>query len=723
MHTTPLAALLLAMTATLATAQPATPPTPPPTAARPVTESIHGTTITDNFRWLEGDNSDPTSMGKVTDEVSAWTDAQNAHTRAVLDNLPARKSIEEAFRPLMQIGSVSAPAMAADRYFYTKREGTENQPRVLMRIGHAGTPQVLLDPAKIDPSGLTALGGMLPSQDGKLLAFSLYRKGDENTTIYFLEVDTGRWLPDTLTTKAQPIQWLPDNSGLFYERLDNIDDPYSARIMFHKLGTHPRFNPVLFKQYTKAENEKLATTWGPGATVSKDGNWMVLTYWTSTSSNDIWAIDLRKWFKDGTFDKREIKVGADNNFFGQIHGDTLFVITDYKAPNKQILAVDLNNPQEANWKTIVPENPNAVLQTLGIARGLIAAEYEEKATSRIYIFDLAGKPKGTLNLPGIGSAGLSAEDDRTEAFLSFTSFNFPSTIFRVDLATPQAEPTVWERPQVPVDPSTVQVDQVQFKSKDGTPVTMFIVHKKGLVLDGNNPTILNAYGGFNISQTPFFAPTLFPWFDAGGVFALPNIRGGGEYGKPWHQGGMLANKQNTFNDMIAAAQWLIDNKYTNPNRLATVGGSNGGLLMGAMITQRPDLFRAVVCQVPLLDMLRYQNFLMARYWVPEYGTAENPDHLAWLKAYSPYHNIKPGTKYPAVLFTAGENDTRVHALHARKMAAALQAATASDPAERPILLWVDRDAGHGAGKPLNLRIRDAVDSRIFLMWQLGMLPK
>ena len=274
---------------------------------------------------------------------------------------------------------------------------------------------------------------------------------------------------------------------------------------------------------------------------------------------------------------------------------------------------------------------------------------------------------------------------------------------------------------MPVDPDSVEVKQVTYKSKDGTPVTMFIVHKKGVVLNGDNPTILSGYGGFNISMTPNFSPTMFQWFDAGGVYAIPNLRGGGEYGKNWHDSGMLDKKQNVFDDMIAAAEWLIENKYTSPKRLGVSGGSNGGLLMGAMITQRPDLFSAVVCAVPLLDMLRYQNFLMARYWVPEYGSAEDAEQFKALIKYSPYQHIKPGTKYPAILFTAGENDTRVHALHARKMAAAIQAATASDPTTKPVMLWVDREAGHGQGKPLNLRVRDTADQRIFFMWQLGML--
>jgi len=321
----------------------------------------------------------------------------------------------------------------------------------------------------------------------------------------------------------------------------------------------------------------------------------------------------------------------------------------------------------------------------------------------------------------LGSADLSAELDRTEAYLTFTSFNYPTTVFRVDLTRPDAEPELWERPAVPVDPASVEVQQVWYSSKDGTRISMFLVHKKGLLRQGENPTLLTGYGGFNISETPSFNATLFQWFEAGGVYALPNLRGGGEYGDTWHQAGMLSRKQNVFDDFFAAAEYLIAQKYTNPKRLAILGGSNGGLLTGAAVVQRPELFAAAIVAVPLLDMLRYQNFLMARYWVPEYGSAEDAEQFKYLHAYSPYHQVKPGTRYPAVLLTAGENDARVHALHARKMTAALQAANASDPGQPPVLLWVDREAGHGQGKPLKLRIRDAADQRIFLMWELGML--
>lgn len=742
MPATPLRTALCALIMTPTTLLAASPAAPPPTEKRPVEEVIHGKTFIDDYRWLEGDNADPADMGKVTPEVSKWTDAQNAHTRAVLDGLPGRKALEARLRPLMEVGAVSSPVMRGDNYFYTKREGKDKQPKLYVRSGASGTPRVLLDPATIDPTGLTAMGGFDPSQDGTLLAYGLYRAGDENTTIRVLNVKTGEKLSDEIAGKADVVQWLPDNAGFFYSNLENVKDPYSRQIMFHTLGDPQSADKRLFRQFTKDQDAKLATTWGPGASVSRDGRWMTLMYWTSTSANDIWVVDLDQWRKDGTFAKREVKVGAASTFFGGVENGTLYLLTDYNAGRKHILAIDVTQPDlretaktadgKPVWRTVVPEHPFAVIKEFGIAGlskdgsggGLLAVDYEERAASKLRLFSLAGQPKGELKLPGIGSAGVSVEHDRTEAFVSFTSFNYPTTIFRVDLAKPDAEPAVWERPDVPVDPSIVTVRQVFFDSKDGTQVPMFIVHKPGLKLDGNNPTLMSGYGGFNVSQTPFFAPTLFPWLEAGGVFVSVNLRGGGEMGKHWHTGGMRENKQTSFDDMIAAAEWLVKNKYTNPERLAASGGSNGGLLMGALITQRPDLFKAIICAVPLLDMLRYQNFLMARYWVPEYGSAESESEFEWLAKYSPYQHVKPGTKYPAVLFTAGENDTRVHALHARKMAAAVQAATASDPKDKPVLLWVDREAGHGAGKPLDLRIRDAADSRAFIMWQLGVeLPK
>jgi prolyl oligopeptidase len=710
---------------------------PPPTLRRPVEETLHGVAFVDEYRWLEGDLSDAKAYGKITPEVAEWTDAQNAYTRAVLDNIPGRWALEQRLRTLMEMGSVSAPVMRGARYFYTRRDGAMKQPRLHVRESHDGESRVLVDPVAIDPTGLTAMGGFDPSQDGSLLAYTVFKAGDENTTVRVLNVKTGEHLADEIPGKADVIQWLPDNSGFYYTNLENVKDPYSRQIMLHRLGEPVEKDKRVFRQFTREQNEKLATTWGPGASVSRDGRWMALMYWTSTRSNDLWIVDLEQWAKTGELVKRPVSVGADARFFGAVETidgkPTLLMMTDLDAPRMRVVAVDLalsdltqgaRGPEGAPaWREIIPQSPvgerGGVLKEFGIAEGLIAAEFEENATSRVRLFSMTGEPRGELRLPGLGSAGIRVERDRTEAFVSYTSFNSPNTIFRVDLARPEAEPAVWARPDAPVDPSLVVVEQQWFESKDGTRVPMFIVHKPGITLDGSNPVLMTGYGGFNISQTPGFSPTLFTWFEAGGVFVSVNLRGGGEFGSTWHQAGIRENKQNSFDDFIAAAEWLIAKGYTRPERLAAVGGSNGGLLMGALLTQRPDLFRAIVCAVPLLDMLRYERFLMARFWAPEYGTAESPAEFAWLKEYSPYQRVQAGVNYPAVLFTAGENDTRVHPMHARKMAAAVQAATNADPRERPVLLWVDRDAGHGAGKPLNLRVRDAADMRSFIMWQLG----
>ncbi len=706
-----LAVALLALSLPAAAAPPAA---PPPTEARPVTDVLHGESIVDPYRWLEGDEK-----GALTPEVNAWTDAQLAYTRQVLDNLPGRKAVEDRLRELMEVGAITAPRMRGNRYFYGKREGNENQARVFMREGLSGAPKLLLDPNTLDAKGLVTVSWTSPDPAGKLLAFGMYRAGDENSTLYVLDVDSGRWLADEIPGKVGGVDWLPDSTGFFYRNLENVKDPYSGQVMFHRLGTHPRQDVRLFRQYTKEENAKLATTYGPGFSISEDGRWGFLGYATGTSTNDLWAVDLDRWKRTGEFVRTDVLVGSESTSRGTSLGDTLFLHTTDGAKNGRVVAVDLNAPARAGWKTLVPERKDVSIRGVSLARGILVVNLLKDAATRIELYALDGKPLGELPLPGIGTAYLSTSQDRTEAFLTFTSFNEPSGVYRVDLATKKLE--LWERPKVPVDPSLVEVKQVFYPSKDGTKVPMFVIHKKGLKLDGSNPTLLYAYGGFNVSQTPSFSATLFPWFEAGGVYALAGLRGGGEYGDAWHEAGMLERKQNVYDDFIAAAEWLIAQKYTKPAKLAVSGGSNGGLLTGAVLTQRPELFGAVISAVPLLDMLRYQSFLMARYWIPEYGTAENPEHFRFLKAYSPYHNVKKGTKYPAVLLTAGENDSRVHPLHARKMAALLQASTASDPATKPVLLWVDREAGHGQGKPLALRVRDVADQRMFLMWQLGML--
>lgn len=692
----------------------------PETAKHPVTQNFHGTTIQDPYRWLEG-SAAPELAGKPDKEldarVAAWTDAQNAHTRHLLDSLPGRQKLEARLRELMQVPSIGTPVDRGERYFFTKREGTQAQPVVYVQKGLDGKPSSLLDVNALDASqGLTALAWFEPNHDGRLLAFGTYRAGDEKTTANVLNVETGEWLADEVPGKVEFVGWRPDSSGFFYSRLADVNNPYSKQIRYHRMGSYHRQDPVLFEQYKEGPH---ASTWGPFAITDRNTRWLVLGYWTGGDSNDLWVVDLNEWFRTGKVTRREIVTGTKATFSGEILGDTLYMSTTVDAPNGKIVAVDLKNPSADRWKTLVAERKDHALQKMGLAKGMIVTDSLRNATTKIDTFDLNGRLLSTITLPGIGSASITADEERTDAFVRYQSFNEPSSIYHVDLAKNTRK--LWVRPDVPVDPALIEVKQVFYTSKDGTKVPMFIVHRKGLKLDGKNPTLLYGYGGFNNSETPAFSATLFPWFEAGGVYALPNLRGGGEFGEAWHRAGMLEKKQNVYDDFIGAAEWLIANKYTTPRRLAVSGGSNGGLLTGAVLTQRPELFGAVISQVPLLDMLRYEHFLMAKYWVPEYGSAQEAGQFGFLRKYSPYQNVRPGVKYPAVLLTAGENDSRVHPLHARKMAAALQAATASDQSKQPILLWVDRSAGHGQGKPLNLRIRDVADQRMFLMWQLGML--
>jgi prolyl oligopeptidase len=693
----------------------------PATKSDPVTEWLHGIEIVDRYRWLEGDNSDPAEMGRVTSEVAAWTDAQNAYTRKVLDHIPGRARIEARLRALMQTGAVGPPEVRGSRYFFAKRLGHQDQAVIYCRDGYRGESRELVDPVKLDPSGLTTVEWSSSSPDGRLLAFGTFRAGDENTTLHLFDVDAGRMLPLEIPDKTQAPDWLPDGSGFVYQNLRDPKDPYSGQVMFHRLGTDRASDVVLFRQFTRDENEKLATTWGPTGSLSRDGRWLVLGYFVDTTSNDLWIADFDAFRRTGQLVKTVVSVGETGQAAGTVIDDTLFIQTTKGAPRGRVVAVSAASPDHARWRDIVPERSDAVIEAVAFGLGVIAVTYLENASNVVHVFDLTGRLLGVLNQPGLGAVSVTAEEDRTEAYLTFTSFNYPTTIFRVDLARPHDPPELWERPDVPVDPATVGVEQVWYASKDGTLVSMFLVGKRGLERTGERPTILTGYGGFNVSETPMFVPHLFQWFEAGGLYAVPNIRGGGEYGDAWHKAALLERKQNSFDDFIAAADWLVAERYTTPAKLAILGGSNGGLLMGAAITQRPALCRAALVLVPLLDMIRYQHFLMARYWVPEYGSSEDPAHLPFLAAYSPYHHVTPGTAYPAVLFTAGEHDTRVHAMHARKMGALLQACTASDPSTQPVLVWVDRNAGHGQGKPLKLRILEVLDQRVFVMWQLGMM--
>lgn len=678
---------------------------PPPTPVMPVTEQMHGHAIVDNYRWLEAFERD-------SEEVRQWTDLQNAFTRAVLDDVPGRAALEQRLSELMQIGAVTSPVMRGNLYFYTERKGDENQAVLYVRLGHDGQPRELVNPNTLDERGLYSLDWFAPNHDGSLLAFGLSYAGDEMTVLHVLDVGSGQWLADEITGKIEMVGWLPDSSGFVYGVLEDPSDAYSRAYRVHKLGRHIRHNPMLIMQEQPSRI--------PDAMLSRDGRWLIEITFEGWASQELHIIDMARWERTGQLDRIPLAVGLNARFSPeQIVGDTLYMFTTLNAPNGMLYAVDLNSPARENWKVVIPERDDAVLRSVSLAQGILVANLQKNATTRLERFRMDGTSLGEIQLPGLGTASISARYDRTEAFISFTSYNEPTSIYRVDLLNDEQR-ELWARPDVPVDPAMVQVTQEWATSKDGVRVPMFIVHRKGLEMNGDHPTLLYGYGGFNISMTPYFIATNFPFYEQGGVYVVANLRGGGEFGQAWHRGGMLANKQNVFDDFYAVAEHLIERGYTNPGRLAILGGSNGGLLTGVAVTQRPDLFAAAISAVPLLDMLRYHQFLMARFWIPEYGSSEDPEQFQWLHAYSPYHNIEPGRAYPAVMFTAGENDARTHPLHARKMAAAMQTLAANDPQDRPILLWVDRDAGHGVGKPLHLRIRDVADRWAFVMRQTGM---
>lgn len=691
---------------------------PPPTPAEPVVDTIHGVEVVDPYRWLEGSAASElkTPDAALDARVAAWTAAQNAYARAVLDAIPGRATVAARLTELLDLGEVSSPALRGNRYFLHERGPAQNSAALTVREGPAGAPRVLVDPNALDAEGLTSLAWSEPSPDGSRVAFALIRGGDENTRLNLLDAATGDWLADEIPGKAGEVSWLPDSSGFFYRRYADPADPYSAQIRFHRVGSHPRFDPVLAAQ---AKEGPLATTWGPRATASGDGRWLIVRYWTSTDAQDLWAIDLDRWRRTGEVVETTIHRGEEARSQGPVVGDVFYMMTTLGAPNGRVVAVDLNHPERERWREVVAERAGATIQAVAAARGILAVSYLEAAVSRIRLFRFDGTPLRELPLPGVGATELATADDRTEALLSFTSFNQPNTVYRVDLAS--GERTPWIAPRTTFDPDAIEVDQVFYPSADGTRVPMFLVHKKGLPRDGDRPVLLYAYGGFGYSWTPRFDPTWFALLERGAVVAVANVRGGGELGEDWHRAGMREHKPNVVADWIAALEWLIAERYTRPGRIAIAGGSNGGISLAAVVNQRPELLGAVVVVSPLIDMLRYQNFLLARYWVPEYGSAEDPEAFAYLRRYSPYQHVRDGVPYPPVLIQAGENDSRVHPLHARKYAARLQAATTSDPATRPVLLYVAPAEGHGAGVTKAQHFDSDLDKRVFVMWRLGML--
>ncbi len=675
-------------------------PTYPATPKSDTAETLHGETIADPYRWLEDGESEATKE---------WTEAQNALTRSYLDGTRGREELRRRLDRLLAIGAIGVPAPARGRYFYQRRDGRQNQPVLYVRDGMAGDDRAAVDVNVLDAAGMTALDWYFPSDDGRLLAYGLSENGSEQSVLHVLDVDAGSILPDRIPhTRAADLAWLPDGTGFYYTRYPapgetpEGEEHYHRAIRFHRLGADPASDPLVFQPDQKEH-------W-PGVGLSPDGRWLVIMVARTFDETDLYLQDLRS----GT---PPLAVAKDlpASFEGEVAHGRLFLRTNLDAPTYRLYLVDPERTERAGWREIVPPRPDAVLESMRVTARHLALTYLERASSRLYLTDLEGGSRREVALPTLGSLfGTGAEPDGSELFYGFSSYTVPPAVYRIDLE--RGDETLWRRVEADVDPGRFEVSQVPVRSKDGTEVSMFLVHRAGLPRDGSNPVYLTGYGGFNISMTPGFSRSLLLWLERGGVVAIPNIRGGGEYGERWHQEGMLGRKQNSFDDFIAAAEWLIAEGYTTPARLAAAGGSNGGLLMGAAVTQRPDLFRAVVIQVPLLDMLRYHRFLIARLWIPEYGSAEDPAQYPWLRAYSPYHHVQDGVFYPAVLLATAESDTRVDPMHARKMAARLQAATSSP---RPILLRLEARAGHGAGKPLNKMLEELTDTWAFVFSELG----
>jgi len=681
---------------------------PPQTKVVPVEDSIQGRTIVDNYRWLE-DSKSP--------ETQAWVGQELAYTRGMLDVLAGRDKIEKRLEQLLTIGSIGVPQFGGKYYFYTRREGMQNQPVLYVRESLEGKDRVLVDANQLAADGTIALDWWFPCDDGKYVAYGTSPSGSEISTLHVIETATGKLLPDTIDrTRAASIAWKPDNSGFYYTRYPKKGDVaagqemYNRHVFYHALSSDPAKDTLIF-------GEGLNPEWWPNLNLSEDGRWLLIDVSQGWTKAELYLADL----KAGTLPVR-ITEGKEALYSGDFLNGRIYITTNEDAPRYRVLVTNAANPGRQNWKEIIPQT-EAVLQGAAVFGGRLLAQYEHNASSQLKLFDLGGKKLEDIALPTIGSVfGSGGKWNRNEIFFGFQSFTVPPSIYRFTLG--EHNRSLWGKVDAPsIDPSAYEVQQEWCHSKDGTRVPMFIVHKKGLVKDGHNPTLLTGYGGFNVSLTPSFSRSTYLWLEHGGVYVVANLRGGAEFGEDWHRAGMLEKKQNVFDDFVAAAEYLIAEKYTDDDHLAIQGGSNGGLLMGAMITQRPELFRAVICAVPLLDMLRYQNFQIAKLWIPEYGSSEDPKQFEWLYAYSPYHHVKPGAEYPAILFMTADTDTRVDPMHAKKMAALMQAeAKNGNSHERPILLRIESKAGHGAGKPVSKQIEEGTDVYSFLFWQLGVKP-
>lgn len=663
-------------------------------------DDYHGIKVSDPYRWLENLDSK---------ETKAWIEAQNQITFSYLSEIPAREQIKQRLTKLWDYEKYSIPFKEGNRYFYYKNDGLQNQSVLYTLTSLNDEPRVLLDPNLLSKDGTVALTGISLSKDGKFLAYGLSKSGSDWQEWKVRDIETGEDLSDHLQwIKFSGASWTHDSQGFFYSRYDEPNEAtqfedvnYYQKLFYHRLGT-PQSEDILI--YHRPDQKE----WGFSGYVTEDGRYLIISVWRGTEpKNLVFYKDLTE--PNGKIVELISEFEAKYNFIDN-DGSIFWFQTDLNAPRGRVIAIDTKNPAREHWQEIIPQAAET-LEDVGLLNNQFVTAYLKDAHTQIKIFDLSGNFIREIELPGIGSAdGFGGKRYDTETFYSFTSFTTPTTIYRYDMVT--GESTIFRQPKVDFNPDDYETKQVFYNSKDGTRVPMFITHKKGIKLDGNNPTYLYGYGGFNISLTPSFSVSVLVWMELGGVYAMPNLRGGGEYGEEWHQAGMKQNKQNVFDDFIAAAEWLIDNKYTSREKLAIGGGSNGGLLVAACMIQRPDLFAAALPAVGVMDMLRFHKFTIGWAWCSEYGNPDEPEDFKILYAYSPLHNLKPGTAYPATMITTAERDDRVIPAHGFKFAAALQAAHVGD---NPVLIRIETKAGHGAGKPTAKIIEEAADKWAFLV--------
>ncbi|MEL6490271.1 MAG: prolyl oligopeptidase family serine peptidase [Cyanobacteria bacterium J06621_3] len=678
----------------------------PSTRTTNTTDTYHGVSVPDPYRWLEDPN---------TDETAQWVVAQNKVTFGYLNALPGRDQLNARLTELWNYERYGTPFKQADRYFYYKNDGLQNQSVLYTLPTLDSEPTVLLDPNTLSEDGTVALSGTAISENAKYLAYGLSTAGSDWVEWHVRDIETGEDTSDHIKwVKFSGAAWTHDHQGFFYSRYDEPNEEskledvnYFQKLYYHRLGTPQSEDTLTYERPDQKE-------WGFAGDVTEDGRYLIISVWRGTEPKNL------VFYKDLQQPEAEV-IELIANFEAQYSlidtDDTTFWFrTDLDAPKGRVIAIDIANPDTANWQTLIPESEET-LESVGILNNQFIADYLKDAYTQIKIFDLEGKPVREVELPGIGSAGgFNGKRSDTETFYSFTSFTVPSRIYHYDLTT--GESTLFREPSIPFNPNDYETRQVFYPSKDGTQIPMFITAKKGLKLNGENPVLLYGYGGFNISLSPSFSVSNLVWLEMGGVYAVANLRGGGEYGESWHQQGIKTSKQNVFDDFISAGEWLIEQKYTKREKLAIAGGSNGGLLVGACITQRPDLFRAALPAVGVLDMLRFNKFTIGWAWESDYGSPENEDEFKALYAYSPLHNLKLGTDYPATMITTADHDDRVVPAHSFKFAAALQSAHEGD---NPVLIRIETKAGHGAGKPTTKQIEEATDKWAFLANELGMV--